>query len=72
MAPIIQLPAQDAVSTLQNILKRRIEANRIQKEREKKILSGEDYQLIYIDLNKTHFLPPIDADNTKTSIYYIR
>ena len=72
MAPMIQLPAQDAISTLQNVLKRRMEASRIQKEREKEMLSGEDYQLMRVDLNKTHFLPPVGADNTKASIYYIR
>jgi hypothetical protein len=52
MAPMIQLPPQDTINTLQNVFKRRIEANRIPKEREK-MLSEEDYQLMQVDLNNT-------------------
>ena len=70
MAPTIQIPAEDTLKTLQNVLKKRIDANRILKEKE--IISGEDYRLMRVDLNSTHFLQPIDADNTKASIYYIR
>ena len=72
MAPMIQPPSQDTIKTLQNVLKRRINTNRILKEREKKMLSREDYQLIEVDLNNKQFLQPLDADNTKASIYYIR
>jgi hypothetical protein len=72
MAPIIQPPSQDTINALQNVLKRRIDTNRIIKEREKKMLSGEDYRLMEIELNNEQFLQPLDADNTKASIYYIR
>jgi len=72
MAPMIQPPSQDTINTLQNVLKRRIDTNRIIKEREKKELSGEDYRLMEIELNNKQFLQPLDADNTKASIYYIR
>jgi hypothetical protein len=72
MAPIIQPPSQDTVKALQNVLKRRIDTNRIIKEREKKMLSGEDYQMMEVALNNKQFLQPLDADNTKASIYYIR
>jgi len=34
--------------------------------------SKEDYQLMRVDLNVTHFLQLIDADNTKASIQYIK
>ena len=72
MAPMIQPLSQDTINALQNVLKRHIDTNRILKEREKKMLSGEDYQLIEADLNNKQFLQPLDADNTKTNIYYIR
>ncbi|PQE05362.1 hypothetical protein CJF30_00011279 [Rutstroemia sp. NJR-2017a BBW] len=51
MAPTVQVPAEDTLKTLQNVLKRRIDSNKILKEREKKILSGEDYRLLRVDLN---------------------
>ena len=35
------------------------------------MLSREDYQIIEVDLNNKQFLQPLDADNTKASIYYI-
>jgi hypothetical protein len=36
------------------------------------MLSGEDYRLMEVDLDNKQFLQPLDADNTKASIYYIR
>ena len=36
------------------------------------MLSGEDYQMMEVVLNNKQFLQPLDADNTKASIYYIR
>jgi hypothetical protein len=69
---MIQHPSQDTINTLQNVLKRRIDTSRIIKEREKKMLSGEDYRLMEVDLDNKQFLQPLDADNTKASIYYIR
>jgi hypothetical protein len=35
------------------------------------MLSWEDYRL-EVDLNNKQLLQPVDADNTKVSIYYIR
>ena len=72
MAPTIQVLAEDTLKTLQNVLKRRIDSNQILKERKKQMLSGEDYQLMEVDLNNKQFLQPLDADNTKASIFYIR
>ena len=36
------------------------------------MLSREDYQMIEVVLNNKQLLQPLDADNTKASIYYIR
>lgn len=72
MAPVIRIPAEDTLKTLQNVLKKRVDAKRILKEKEKIMMKGEDYQLMRADLNNTHFLQPMDADNTKASIHYIR
>ena len=36
------------------------------------MLSKEDYQIIKAVLNNKQFLQPLDANNTKASIYYIR
>jgi hypothetical protein len=72
MAPMIQPPSQDTINALQNVLKRRIDANQILKEREKNMLSRDDYQLIKVNLNNKQFLQLLDAYNTKASIYYIR
>jgi hypothetical protein len=40
MAPMIQIPAEDTLKTLQNVLKQRIDANRILKEREEDAQRG--------------------------------
>lgn len=34
--------------------------------------SGEDYNRMEVDLNNKPFLQPVDAEDTKASIYYIR
>jgi hypothetical protein len=36
------------------------------------MLSGDDYRLMEVNLNNKQFLQPLDANNTKASIYYIR
>jgi hypothetical protein len=36
------------------------------------VLTGEDYQLLEVDLNNKQFLQPVDTHNTKASVYYIR
>jgi hypothetical protein len=43
MAPIIQVPAAHTFNILENVLKKRTNANQILKEREKEILSEEGY-----------------------------
>jgi hypothetical protein len=72
MAPIIELPALDALSALNNIIKRRIKGNRIRKEKEKTNLTRDDFREMRTNLNKEHFISPLDSDNTKASIYYIK
>ena len=72
MAPIIHIPPEDTLQTIHNTLKKRIDTNRILKERDKMMLSREDYQRQRAELNQNKFLQPLDADNSKASIYYIR
>ena len=72
MAPVIRIPAEDTLKTFQNVLKKRIDAKRILKEREKKMLSAEEYQMMEVEYNNKPFLQPVDTDNTKASIYYVR
>ncbi len=72
MAPTNQILAADTLKTLQKLVKRRGDANRILKERQKKVLSGEDYRLFEDNLGDKPHLQPEDSDNTKASIYYIR
>jgi hypothetical protein len=72
MAPTIQVPTAHTFNFLQNVLKKRTNANRILKEREKHILSGEGYQRMEVGLDNKPFLQPLDSDNTKASIYYVR
>lgn len=72
MAPIIELPPMDALDALTSVVKRRIEGNRILKEKQMSKLTCEDYRQMRTDLNKQHFILPLDSDNTKASIYYIK
>jgi hypothetical protein len=72
MAPTIQVPAEHTLKALQNVLKKRTNANRTLKEREKKMLNREGYHHMEADLNNEQFLQPVDANDTKASIYYIR
>ena len=72
MAPTIRIPAEETFKVLQNAVTRRLNANRILKEREKKVPSGEDYRLLEVSLDSKPRLQPKDSDNTKASIYYIR
>jgi hypothetical protein len=36
------------------------------------MLSGADYQRMEVGLDNKTFLQPLDSENTKASIYYIR
>ena len=56
MAFIIQVLVVYTFNILENILKKRTYINRILKEREKEILSGEDYNRIKVDLDNKLFL----------------
>lgn len=72
MAPRIQIPVNDTFKTLHNVLNKRLNTNQILKEREKTVYTTTDYQRKRAELNRTTFLQPLDADNSKASIYYIR
>jgi hypothetical protein len=72
MAPTIQVPVAHTFNILESVLKKRTDANRILKEREKEMPSGEDYDRMEVDLVNEPFLQPVDAKDTKASIYYVR
>jgi hypothetical protein len=72
MAPRIQIPVNDTFKTLHKVLERRINTNQVLKEREKTAYTTKDYQRKRAELNQKKFLQPLDADNSKASIYYIR
>lgn len=72
MAPVVRIPVEDTLKTLQHVLKKRADANRVIKERAKNTLSGEDYRRMEVDYDNKPFLQPLDSENTKAGIYYIR
>jgi hypothetical protein len=61
MAPIIPIPAQDTLKTIQNALKKSIDTNRILKKRENMHIR-EDYQVMEVDLNNKLSLAPLNAN----------
>jgi hypothetical protein len=68
--PPIQIPINDTLETLQNVLKRRAEAH--QELFERKALSGGDYRQLEDKYDRTSFIQPEDAATTMASIYYTR
>jgi len=70
MAPTSQLPSQETFRLLEDVLKRRATADRVRKT--KNVASAEDYRVMRAEQNRTQYLPPVDLDNTKASIYYTR
>ena len=56
MAPIIQIPVEDTLKTLRHILKKRADAKRVLKEREKHALHGEDYRWMEVAYDNKVFL----------------
>ena len=66
------MPIARTFNILENILKKHVDANQILKQRKKQMLSGEDYNRIKVDLNNKLFLQPVDAEDTKANIYYIK
>jgi hypothetical protein len=69
MAPI-QIPVNDTLETLRNVLKQR--ADTLQALQERKVLSGEDYQQMKDEYDKAPYKQDVENDNTKASIYYTR
>ncbi|PVH69879.1 hypothetical protein DL98DRAFT_578123 [Cadophora sp. DSE1049] len=72
MTPTIQVPVEHTFNILENVLKKRTHATRVLKEREEQMPSGEDYDQMEVNLDNEPFLQPLDADDTKASIYYAR
>jgi hypothetical protein len=65
MAPI-QIPVNDTLETLRNVLKQR--ADTLQALQERKVLSGEDYQQMKDEYDKAPYKQDVENDNTKASI----
>jgi hypothetical protein len=72
MAPIKELPPLDALDALTSVVKRRFQENRVLMEKQKSRLTCEDYRQMRTDLNKQQSILPLDSENTKASIYYIK
>ena len=72
MVPKIQIPADTTFNALHNVLKKRINTSKVRKEKAKSAYTTRDFQRKRVELNQTKFLLPLDADNSKASIYYVR
>ena len=68
--PTNRQPPLAVLNKLTNFVNRRFESCRVEKE--KKDATGTEYQELRAKLNKKKFLAPLDADNTRASIYYIK
>ncbi|KAG9244694.1 hypothetical protein BJ878DRAFT_542014 [Calycina marina] len=64
-ALLLQIPATDTLRTLRIVVERRLDANRILMEREKKALSGEDYRVLEVNLDSKPYLRPEVSGNTR-------
>lgn len=72
MVHMIELSPLNALDTLTSVVKRRIEENYVLKEKEKAKLAREDYRQMRTNLNKQQSISPLDSDDTKADIYYIK
>ncbi|KAK0615146.1 hypothetical protein B0T17DRAFT_541194 [Bombardia bombarda] len=74
MAPVLaRRPLhQDIVHALQDAAKKRHRDSQVRKEEEKWKVNSIGYQAMRERLNETSFIPPLDADNTRANIYYIK
>jgi hypothetical protein len=68
--PTTRQPPLAVLNKLTSFANRRFESCRVEKQ--KKDASGADYQELRAELNKKKFLAPLDSDNTRASIYYIK
>jgi hypothetical protein len=65
-------PREWHFKTLHSVLNKGINTSQALKEREKMAYTTRDYQRKRAELNQTKFLQPLDADNSKASIYYTK
>jgi hypothetical protein len=63
---------RDITDALQRAAKRRHRDTARRNEAQKHALVAEDYHSLQRQLNDTKFIQPLDADTTKSSIYYIK
>jgi len=62
----------DILNALQNAARKRIQNSRLRDEQQTAKPSAQGYHKMRNRLNKTKFIPPIDADTTQANIYYIK
>lgn len=74
MAPVItrRPPHQDIACAVQNAAKKWHRKSQLRKEEHQQKLDPGDYRAMREQLNQTKFIAPLDADNTKANIYYIK
>jgi hypothetical protein len=63
---------RDIADALQQAAKRRHRDTALRKEALKNALAADDYHSLQRQLNSTEFIQPLDADTTKSNIYYIK
>jgi hypothetical protein len=63
---------RDIADALQRAAKRRHRDTALRNEAQKHALAAEDYHSLQRQLNDTKFIQPLDADTTKSNIYYIK
>jgi len=62
----------DILITLHNAVQRRHESDIAHREKQARRLSSHRYQRLWKRLNKTKFLPLLNANTTRFNIYYIK
>ncbi|PQK10238.1 hypothetical protein BB8028_0002g05620 [Beauveria bassiana] len=62
----------DIAEAVQRAAKRRHRDTALRKEAKKNALVAKQYHTLQSELNSTQFIRPLDADTTKSNIYYIK
>ncbi len=71
--PSVQMAIhRDIADALESAAKRRHRDTALRKEAQKNALQAEDYHSLQKQLNSSKFIQPLDAETTKSNIYYIK
>jgi hypothetical protein len=62
----------EIADALQTAAKRRHRDTALRKEAQRHALAPGEYHTLQKQLNSTQFIQPLDADTTRSNIYYIR